>query len=286
MEQDVLERRLRQLRAIGAYPAHGRPLVVEVSASTLAQIDELCDVPSALEVVLFSTSPENDELVDAMRESLGRRAYIVDSNATVEDVATAIANARAVVGTSPDCVATALSFGIPHGATFSAAWNARAKGPSAVVETETEMASLRRAHQSLREKLAAERALFAEAVNRFGEGDRSVASLVNENAWIHQQYADARNGRAVAEQRADAAEQAVRELETRLETALEESVALREELNELRRRLDAASADLASVREELTRVRAENERHRLVFETKIVSAALRVQHWIVRLKRR
>jgi hypothetical protein len=79
-----------------------------------------------------------------------------------------------------------------------------------------ELESLKRAHQAQRERAALERALFAEAVNRFNEGDLSVARLVAENARLVRESADERYDRMLAGQR-------VAELESRLEEAVEEN---------------------------------------------------------------
>jgi len=85
-----------------------------------------------------------------------------------------------------------------------------------MTKPEEELESLKRAHQALRERAALERALFAEAVNRFQEGDLSAARLVDENARLLRDSSDERYERMLAEQR-------VAELESRLEEALEEN---------------------------------------------------------------
>jgi hypothetical protein len=106
-----------------------------------------------------------------------------------------------------------------------------------MTKAEEELESLRRAHQALRERAALERALFAEVVNRFAEGDVTPATLVRENAELRRQSAEHGYERDMAQQR-------VAELE------------------------------------------AENQRHRLVLGTKLVSLALRVQRRLASLRGR
>jgi hypothetical protein len=81
---------------------------------------------------------------------------------------------------------------------------------------EEQLESLKGAHQALRERATLERGLFAEAVNRFNEGDLSVARIVDENARLVRESSDARYDRDLAEQRAAA-------LQARLDEATEEN---------------------------------------------------------------
>ncbi len=80
---EVLERRLRQLRAIGAYPPYGRPLIIAPDST---------ETDTARDLVVIARTPEEDAAAHALRERLQRKIYIIDSHATAEDVAAALAH--------------------------------------------------------------------------------------------------------------------------------------------------------------------------------------------------
>src|SRR5215208_2285827 len=81
---EVLERRLRQLRTIGAYPPFGRPVIIAPDST---------ETDTARDLVVIARTPEEDAAAHAMRARLQRKVYIIDSHATAEDVAAAVAHA-------------------------------------------------------------------------------------------------------------------------------------------------------------------------------------------------
>ena len=241
---DVIERRLRQLRAIGAYPPFGRPVIVAPGST---------ETDTARDLVVIARTPEEDAAAHALRARLQRKIYIIDSHATAEDVAAALAHAS--------------------GAAASQAAEA--------------------SQQRLRDQITSERAIFAEAVNRFREGDLDVATLVRDNAWLTREWSDEKHAHALAEQRTEEAEARANAVETRLDeiAAAHDQLAMRlaEQHRELTNRhaeLERARAELLQTRDQLEVARAENERHRLVLRTRIVAAALRVQQWLAGWRRK
>jgi chromosome segregation ATPase len=188
-----------------------------------------------------------------MRARLQRKVYIIDSHATAEDVAAALA----------------------HASGAAAAPAAESREPS------------------LREQLVAERAMFAEAVNRFREGDLDVATLVRDNAWLTREWSDARHARTLAgqraqeaEARADAIEAAQDRLQDKLDERRLELAYTRSDLMRIIAELGEARTETQQTREQLQFANAENERHRLVLRTRIVAAALGLQRWLARWRRK
>lgn len=120
---DVLERRLRFLRAIDAYPADARPLVIQGSVGLSSAVDALAQAIAAavrdddepVPVVLLETGPCHDDgaFADALAARLRTRVYRVGEGATVEDIAAAIVHARAVAGVSLHAAITAYAHGVP-----------------------------------------------------------------------------------------------------------------------------------------------------------------------------
>jgi hypothetical protein len=310
---DVLERRLRQLRAVGAYPLHGRPLLVQGAA--------MPETPTELDVVFVSATAEDAAAIRARRASADRKTYVLEPDGAVEDVIAAVAHARAVHGASTDLAEIAFAFGIPSlGAEddplardallvrLSAHFDrlaelaersaARRFGTDVADLQRRKIASLtgsnallRKAHQTLRERAAAERVLFAEAVNRLVEGDLTPAMLVRENDHLLREWSDARHARTVAEMRTFAAEERAEALEMRIEAddvrlraAFDDRDRTAAELARVRDDLARTAAELARVRDDLGVAREENRRHRLVLGTRLVTDALRVQRWLATLR--
>lgn len=122
---DVLKRRLRFLRAIGAYPEGTPPLVIQGSGGMLPVVDAVAKAVTAVlndeasdpvPLVLLETGPCHDDgaFADALASRLPSRIYRVGDGATVEDVAAAIVHARAVAGVSLHAAITAFTYGVPH----------------------------------------------------------------------------------------------------------------------------------------------------------------------------
>jgi len=241
---DVIERRLRQLRAIGAYPPFGRPVIIAPDST---------ETDTARDLVVIARTPEEDAAAQALAARLQRKIYIIDSHATAEDIAAALAHSS------------------------GAAASQAAEAPQ----------------QSLRDQITSERAIFAEAINRFREGDLDVATLVRDNAYLTREWSDEKHAHALAEQRTEEAEARANAVETRLDetAAAHDRLAIRlaEEQRALANRqaeLERAHTELQQTRGQLELARAENERHRLVLRTRIVAAALRVQRWLARWRRK
>ncbi len=121
--KDVLARRLRFLRATDAYPDEARPLVIQGSSGLISVVDSLAAVVRAalrdqpsVPVVLLETGPCHDDgaFADALAARLPTRVHRVGEGATVEDIAAAIAQARAVACLSLHAAITAFVYGVPH----------------------------------------------------------------------------------------------------------------------------------------------------------------------------
>ena len=116
-EERVLARRLRYLRAVGAYPSEP-PLVVQGGAADLEHVESLAAslrelAGGGLPVVVIETASPEDEgfastLVAAL-EPHARRATPLG----LQDVAAAIAHAAGFAGSSPAGAAAAVAFGTP-----------------------------------------------------------------------------------------------------------------------------------------------------------------------------
>ena len=118
---DVLDRRLRYLRAIGTYPVRGQGLAVQGSRVLLRWVDELGGAIAGLAeelsvpVVLLETGPSHGdgEFAAAMAERLPGPVHHV-RDVGVEDVAAVIAGSAGFVGNSLHGNITAFAFGRPH----------------------------------------------------------------------------------------------------------------------------------------------------------------------------
>ena len=119
---ETLRKRLDYLRALGAYPADERPLVVSCDVETaeglaglgqaLAQTAEVsAGVPIVLLVMALGRGAE--ERVHALASQIGRAVHRLPADVTLEDLAAAITSARGFVGGSPQGCLTALAFGVP-----------------------------------------------------------------------------------------------------------------------------------------------------------------------------
>jgi polysaccharide pyruvyl transferase WcaK-like protein/cell division protein FtsB len=121
LSPDLLDRRLRYLRAIGAFPVRGEALVVQGSRVLLDSVDQLAPAVQALAttvgvpVVLVETGPTHGdgEFAEALQARLGIPVHRV-SDVGVEDVAAAIVGSAGFVGNSLHGNITAFAFGKPH----------------------------------------------------------------------------------------------------------------------------------------------------------------------------
>lgn len=121
LSRELLDRRLRYLRAIGAYPVRGPALVVQGSRVLLRWLDELAPAVEALgremeaSVVLVETGPTHGdgEFAEALEARLSGPVHRV-SDVGLEDVAAAIAGGAGFVGNSLHGAITAFAFGLPH----------------------------------------------------------------------------------------------------------------------------------------------------------------------------
>jgi polysaccharide pyruvyl transferase WcaK-like protein len=121
LDADLLDRRLRYLRAIGSYPVRGTGLVVQGSRVLLRWIEELAPAVARLAedlaapVVLLETGPSHGdgEFAAALSGRLPGPVYRV-TEVGVEDVAAVIAGSAGFVGNSLHGNITAFAFGRPH----------------------------------------------------------------------------------------------------------------------------------------------------------------------------
>jgi polysaccharide pyruvyl transferase WcaK-like protein len=122
--REVLERRLRFLRAIDAYPADAPPLVIQGSAALLSAVEPIArEITAAVNVddqpipvVLLETGPCHDDgaFASALAARLPTRVYRVGDGATIEDIVAAIVHARAVASVSLHAAITAFQYGVPN----------------------------------------------------------------------------------------------------------------------------------------------------------------------------
>jgi hypothetical protein len=104
------------LRARGAYPPEGRPLVLQGIAALLEHVEAVvAAIPSEPDVVLLEMGRRHgdDRFADAVAERLGRPAFRVGGASTLEDVAAAVAGGASYVGSSMHGAITALVHGVP-----------------------------------------------------------------------------------------------------------------------------------------------------------------------------
>jgi len=284
---EVIDLRLRQLRAMGAYPPRGRPVVVECPA--LLQVDVSGDV------VVFVSCAEEQERAERFSSRATGRTFVIDPWATAEDVIAAISCASGFEGPSRSLRAVAAALGVPFlrgggddsadslsirafdelrtnlAAHFDraaavlehAGSRRRGEDPTRWYREELERKTeeiydLSRAHAVLRERMVAERAMFAEALNREADGELNVAGIVERNAHLRRERMQLDSELTVSTQQLVAAEASIEKLEAGLEAA-------HRELEAARRERDAARALLS---------------------TRLVEAATRVQRWMRRARRK
>jgi len=119
---DVLARRLRFLRTMGWYPADRAPLLLQGGAALVRHAPGVAEAVRAVlgelgnpPLVLIETGPCHGDgaFLDALAPGLPGPVYRMPAAVSLEDVAAALANARAFAGSSlPGCL-TALAHGVP-----------------------------------------------------------------------------------------------------------------------------------------------------------------------------
>lgn len=146
---DLLERRLRHLRAMGWYPDGGWTLVAQGNAAglphmeeTAAAIERIVEGHEDAAVVVLSTGPihGDDEFAAALEERLRTPARRIPE-AGLQDVAAAIALSDGFVGSSLHGNITAAAYGRPHAIL---GWGGESKltGFAELIEAEECLASL------------------------------------------------------------------------------------------------------------------------------------------------
>ena len=116
-DERVLGRRLRYLRAVGAYPEEP-PLVVQAGSADLEDVEPLAAslrelAEGGLPVVVIEAAPREDErFASALVAALGPRARRA-TPLGLQDVAATIAHAAGFIGSSPAGAAAAMAFGTP-----------------------------------------------------------------------------------------------------------------------------------------------------------------------------
>lgn len=119
--REVLERRLRFLRAMGWYPEHGQPLVVQGSAWIRSGAPAVAHALKAalrgksIPIVLVETGPchGDAEFADAVAALLPGEVYRLPGAVSLADIATTIAHARAYAGLSLHGAVTARAYDVP-----------------------------------------------------------------------------------------------------------------------------------------------------------------------------
>jgi len=121
-ESAVLERRLRQLRALGSYPERGRPLVVQGSGAMAGQAAAIAQaivslrrkLSQPMDLVLLETGSHHrdGDFADALARALETPVYRMGDAVTIEDIAAAIAHGTALVAASMHAALTAWAFGV------------------------------------------------------------------------------------------------------------------------------------------------------------------------------
>jgi Polysaccharide pyruvyl transferase len=189
---EVLEKRLEYLRVMGWYPKSTPPLVIEAGTSIAGrQIDG--------PVVLVELGPREAETPE---EQLPDTVFRLPAQASLEDIATAIAHARAFLCASPHGRATALSFGVPlldgEGETSceqevdteldalaglaERSWSDRADEATpaalarALAAAEERYEVLAEAHDARGKRLLNERLQFAEIVDRLEDSEGGLSA--------------------------------------------------------------------------------------------------------------
>lgn len=149
-DRELLERRLRHLRAMGWYPESGWTLVVQGNAAGLphlgeaaAAIDEIASRHEDATVVIVSTGPiyGDDEFAEALGPVLRTSVRRVPE-AGLQDVAAVIALSDGFVGSSLHGNVTASAFGRPH-AMLDWGRESKLRGFARLIEAEESLASPR-----------------------------------------------------------------------------------------------------------------------------------------------
>jgi hypothetical protein len=113
-ERRLLEARRAFLRAIDAWPADERPLVVQGSEADRQLVAALRTLARHSVVTLPAHTPAEATFSAAVASALGPEGRELPEHAGVEDVVAAIAGAAGVIATSEVTLALARAFGIPH----------------------------------------------------------------------------------------------------------------------------------------------------------------------------
>ncbi len=217
---DVLRKRLDYLRAMGWYPADGRPVLVQTDGWRPADVAEVAGKAAGLGppiAVVQLDGPARDEgVVDAIAALVPEQPSRLPAELTVEDVTAAIAQARAFVGTSAAGQAAARAFRVqseddadPAGlqarvdaeldalaALAAEAWSARAAADGrtasellhALQHAEERYAALLRVHDQRGEQLVRDRLRYAEIV----EGLEAAAGGLPGDAVLRQSELETR----------------------------------------------------------------------------------------------
>lgn len=121
-DDSELDRRYERLRARGAVPAQGRPLVLQASRGLEGFVDAVAGAlehvrrgEPRLPVVLLATGPDmgDDDVLDELEPALRTPVYRLPSGADVEDIAAVIRASAGFVGSSLHGAITAMVYGLP-----------------------------------------------------------------------------------------------------------------------------------------------------------------------------
>lgn len=330
---EVLARRLRHLRMMGWYPAEDRaPLVLqgsawvrrhagEVGQAVAATLGEIGNPP----VVLIEIGPchGDGEFLDGLEEHLPGPVHRMPGAVALEDVAAALAHARAYAGLSLHGVLTAVAFGVPA-VILNLAGYSKLDGFARIAEQEDLLVTsadllpdaLRRAFapgraaavSAVRSRLAARVESHFDALAGLAErawearaerGDRPGArALAGELAALRDRYAALR--KAFDAQRSRLVDERLRYAE--IVAALErggpgrardaaELAALRERVEVLesglaRRELERAAEPQAEVEKRLSEATALLAEQDRLLRTRLLRAAAALQKGLARLRGR
>jgi lipopolysaccharide transport system ATP-binding protein len=144
--QELLDRRLRYLRAIGAYPVRGPALVVQGSRTLVESVPELAPAIAAVAeelgvpVAVVETGPSHGdgEFAEALAARLPGETHRV-TNVGVEDLAAAIGASAGFIGNSLHGNITAFVYGRPH-VILGMSGSSKLQGFAAMVEAEEALA--------------------------------------------------------------------------------------------------------------------------------------------------
>ncbi len=119
---EVLARRLRFLRTMGWYPADRAPLLLQGGADLVRRAPGVAEAVRAVlgelghpPLVLIETGPCHGDgaFLDALAPALPGPVHRMPAAVSLEDVAAALAHARAFAGSSVSGCLTALAYGVP-----------------------------------------------------------------------------------------------------------------------------------------------------------------------------